>query len=93
MEDESAKLSIVKEATVVGIDFIEEDFRSLSSCFEDVSHLIDFPWKNISALSEINVKESFLNSIPVNPSFFLVIQVDKKSVDFVTSDVGTDLSD
>lgn len=43
MEDESAKLSIVKEATVVGIDFIEEDFRSLSSCFEDVSHLIDFP--------------------------------------------------
>ena len=93
MEDESAKLSIVKKATVIGVDFVEEDFWSFSSRFENVGHLIDFSWKNISALSEINVKESFLNGAPVNPSFFLVIQIYEKSVDFMTRDVGTDLSD
>ena len=43
MEDEPAKFSIVKEATVVGINFVEEDFWPLSSCFEDVGHLINFP--------------------------------------------------
>lgn len=93
MQNESAELSIVKETTIIGIDFVEQNLWSFSSSLEDISHLINFSWKNVIWLSEVNMENLLLNNAPVDPSFFLRVNIAKESVNLMSCNWRADSFD
>ena len=77
---------------MVCVYFIEQNLRSLSSCFEDISKFVNFSGKDISTLPEINLEEFVLNDVPVNPSLFFGIEIIEERIDFMSGYKGTYLA-
>lgn len=56
-------------------------------------NFVHLSWEDVTTLPEVDMEYFLLDNFPLNPSFFVQVEVIKKERNFVSSNTGGYLSD
>ena len=87
------ELGKVKETAFVWVNFMEYYFRIFFPIFEYSHNFINFSGKNISSFPKINVENFLLKNFPLDPAWFVGVNIVEDCADFMSSDLGVNFPD